>query len=105
MAKDVTGQPWKFDAVDQYEGWANRAAAVAPVFDTVKPFVDFIQIESGAAGGTFDVRVTDGGKPITGTLTLAANTSVQVNVGKYVDGVYMETMTDGQILVFHGEEA
>jgi len=105
MAKDVTHNPWKFDAADQYEGFANIGEAVAPVFQH-KPFVDFILIESGAVGGTYDVRDSDGGNPITGTITLGATAQFQLSVGKYLDGVYIEAFgTDGQILVYHGQEA
>ena len=106
MAKDVTHNPWVFDAADQYEGWANRDESTAPVFDTIKPFVDFILFESGGTGGNYDVRMSNGGQPISGIVTLGANSQFQLNVGKYVDGVYIESFgSDGQILVYHGQEA
>ena len=105
MAKDVTHNPWKFDAADQYEGWGNRNETTAPVFNS-KPFVDFILIESGATGGTYDVRDTNGGNHVTGLITLGANAQFQMSVGKYLEGVYIEAFgTDGQILVYHGQEA
>lgn len=103
MAKEVTGKIWKFDAADQYEGWGNRNESTAPVHLS-KPWVEFITIESGATGGTYDVRETDGGKPITGAITLGANAHTQIVVGGYVDGVYIESFgSDGQILVKHGQ--
>lgn len=106
MAKDVTGNPWKFDAADQYEGFRpEQEEATAPVFNN-KPFVDFILIESAGTGGSYDVRDGDGGRAISGIITLGANTQFQVNVGKYVEGIYIETFgSDGQILVYHGQEA
>ena len=110
MAKDVSHNPWVFDAADQFEGWANRNEAAdadgnVAVFQN-KPFIDFILFESGATGGNYDVRDADGGNPISGIINLGANAQFQVSVGKYVDGIYIESFgTDGQILVYHGQEA
>lgn len=105
MAKDVSHNPWKFDAVDQYEGFGNIGEpAGEPVFST-RPFVDFILIESGATGGAYEVTDVDDGNTITGTQTLGANVSVQISVGKYLDGVYINQFgSDGQILIYHGQE-
>lgn len=105
MAKDISHNPWVFDAVDQYEGWANRNETVAPVFE-IKPFVDFILFESGATGGNYEVTDANDGNSLTGLITLGANSQVQVSIGKYVDGVYIDSFgSDGKILVYHGQEA
>ena len=104
--KDVSHNPWVFNAADQCEGWANRnvTGAEAAVFQN-KPFIDFILFESGATGGNYDVRDSDGGNPISGIINLGANAQFQVSVGKYVDGIYIESFgSDGQILVYHGQE-
>lgn len=104
MAKDVTSSSiWKFDAADQYEGKANTGEAVAPIFD-VPVWVDWIQYESGATGGSYEVRVSDDGPPIHGPITLGANASLQLAVGGYLDGVYIEAFgSDGQILIKTGQ--
>lgn len=104
MAKDVSTNPWKFDAADQYEGFANRNETTAPNFE-VKPYVDTIVFEASASGGNFDVRVSNGGDPVSGIITLGANEQFQLVVGQRLEGVYIETMTDasGQILVYHGQ--
>lgn len=105
MAKSVVGPIWKFDAADQYEGWANRDEATAPIFDTVKPFIKVIQFESGATGGNYDVRESDGGRAVSGIITLGANSQYQMVVDRTLDGVYIESFgTDGQILMTAGEE-
>jgi hypothetical protein len=106
LAKDVSKNPWKFDAVDQYEGFGNIGeAAGEPVFQN-RPTVDYILIESGATGGAYEVTDVDDGITLTGTQTLGANASVQISVAKCVDGVYINQFgSDGQILVFHGQDA
>lgn len=105
MAKVITHNPWVFDAADQYEGWANRNETVKPIFKN-KPFVDYILFESGATGGNYDVRDANGGHQLSGIIALGANAQFSLPVGKYVDGVYIESFgSDGQILVYHGQEA
>lgn len=188
MAKDVGGQPWEFDAVNQAEGVGSAAAwtristftttnatnhidltahgfltgdgpirleegngdlpdgyaedtdywvvkvdaddfkvattyanaiagtAVAIADDGTTPnyllekprfpiqiFVRTILIESGSSGGTFEVHDKASGRSLTGTLSLAANSHEQIVVNRPVQGVYMTSMADGQILVYHGK--
>ena len=107
MAKDVTSSTiWKFDAVDQYEGLANvgETSDGAPIFN-VPIYVDWIQYESAGTGGSYEVRVSDDGPPIHGPITLGANASLQLAVGGYVDGVYIEAFgSDGQILIKTGRD-
>ena len=108
MAKDVSHNPWKFDAASQAEGLANASVVDAnldPVVFPIRPYVDMIVIDAASAGGTYEVLDQDGGNTLTGILTVAANTLVSVPVGKYVDGVWIESFGDGQILVYHGREA
>lgn len=187
MSRDVSGQPWKFDGINQGEGRANvdqllrtgtftttnasdlinftahgyltgdgpiqveegnsdlpsglaestdyfiirlsadtfsvaltRVLAVAgtavaiaddgttPNYILQKPnnkshfYIKTILIDAGATGGTFEVSTKSGGRSLTGVLSLAANTHEQIVVGEYVDGVFMTSMADGQILVYHG---
>ena len=105
MAKDVSGQPLKFDAADQYEGFANRNETTAPVFECPID-VDYILFESGATGGNYEVTESNNGPTISGIITLGANSQFSLPVGKYVPGVYMENFgTDGQVLVFHGRDS
>ena len=72
-----------------------------PVFD-IPIFVKYITIDAGAAGGTFEVTEKASGRTLTGALSLSANTSEQIVINDFVDGVYMTSMADGQILVHHG---
>lgn len=104
MAKDVTSGVLKFDAADQYEGVGNAAEATAPIYNKTPIFVQSIFIESGATGGSYDVRDTNGGRALSGIVTLGANaTSGEIVIGDYVSGVYVESFgSDGQILVKTG---
>ena len=95
MAIDLGGMPWIFDAVEQ------TAASNFPH----PVYVKVIHMEAGAAGGTYEVTVSATGRTLTGPITLAANAHAQFVVDDFVEGVYMKTMTDGQILVFHGKPA
>jgi hypothetical protein len=96
MAKVVTGPVWKFDAAGQAEGVGNGGVFTNPIF------VRSILIEAGAAGGTFEVTESNGGRTLTGALSLAANSEEQIVINGYVPGVYMTSLADGQILVYHG---
>lgn len=108
MAKDVSHNPWTFDAVGQAEGLGN-----ADVVDSngdvtvfpIRPYVDLIQIDASAAGGTYEVTDVEDGNTLTGVLTVAANATATVSVGKYTDGVYVAQIGDGEILIYHGREA
>jgi len=105
VAKNVSNNPWVFDAADQYEGAANTGETVKPVFSN-RPYVKYILFESGAAGGNYDVRASNGGDVVSGIINLGANAQFELNVESTLDGVYIESFgSDGQILVFHGQEA
>ncbi len=102
MAKDTTTRILIFDAADQYEGFANRNESTPPVFNS-KIWVETIRIESGATGGSYDIRHSDGGDPISGIITLGANEHTELTVGGYVQGLYTESFgSDGQILINTG---
>jgi hypothetical protein len=106
--KDVSHNPWKFDAVGQAEGLGNATVVDADDAETnfpIRPYIDLIMVDAGAAGGTYEVTDIENGNPLTGVLTVAANTTATVSIGKYTDGVYVAQIGDGQILVYHGREA
>ena len=93
MANDLTGNPWVFDTAstgDSIDG---------PIY------VSHIIIDAAGSGGTFNVTDASGGRSLTGILSLSANASETVIIDKYVDGVYMTSLADGQILVYHGSWA
>ncbi len=69
----------------------------------VKIWVRTILIDAGSTGGTFAVHDKISGIPLTGTLSLAANTHEQVVLNRRVSGIYITTIADGQILVYHGK--
>jgi hypothetical protein len=93
MANDLTQQPWVFDTVSTGD------AIDGPIY------ISHIIIDAGATGGDFNVTDASGGISLTGVRVLAANTTETVIVDKYVDGVYMTALDDGQILVYHGQWA
>lgn len=66
-------------------------------------YVKTILIESGSTGGTFEVHDKISGRTLTGALSLAANSHEQIVVAERIGGLYMTSMADGQILVYHGE--
>jgi hypothetical protein len=93
MANDLTQQPWVFDTASTGDSIAG------PIY------VSHIIIDAGASGGTFEVSDASRGISLTGARSLLANTTETVIVDKYVDGVYMTSLADGQILVYHGQWA
>jgi hypothetical protein len=67
-----------------------------------KIYVKTIIVEAAGAGGTFEVKDSNGGKSLTGSLTIAANAHERFEIFSFVKGVYMEAIADGQVLVYHG---
>lgn len=104
MAKSVTTGVLKFDAADQYEGFANAAEATPPIYAESPIPVQTILIESGATGGAYEVRPSDDSAvTLTGIITLGANSSAEIVIGDYVAGVYIEAFgSDGTITVKTG---
>jgi hypothetical protein len=49
MSKDVTSNPWTFDAAAQGEGFGPNKDSVSVVF-TIKPYIDRIKIDTGDGG-------------------------------------------------------
>lgn len=107
MAKDTTGQPWVFDAAGQFlelgelldenEGHVGNRILI-------QPFVSYINISAGAAGGVFEVLESEGGRSLTGSITLAANAHERVTVNRRVNGIYIDALADGTISVYHGRD-
>jgi hypothetical protein len=99
MAKNVTSNPWVFDAAAQAEGKDETGT----LFDH-PIYVKHIIIDAGATGGAFEVTEGSGGRSLTGTVTLAANGWKQIVVAAYVDSVYMASLVaGGSIHVYHGK--
>lgn len=99
MAKDVTKNPWTFDAATQGEGTTVSGA----VFN-VRPYIKSVVLETDTTGGDFDVLDGASGDTIIGgSLTLAADSQVQIIVENFVDGVYINALPSGAtVTVYHG---
>lgn len=101
MAKDVTHNPWSFDATTQAEGQATAGSNF-----NVKPFVDFVLCKSNGTAGAFTMLDKAGGNTLFDVDTTGTQESVIVPIGKYVDGVYVQALpASGIMYVYHGERA
>jgi hypothetical protein len=103
MSKDVTGNPWIFDATTQGEGTAPNADSVSVTF-ICKPYIAQIKIVTGATGG--DVQVDDrktGGRAIAFVESMLANDTLWVPIDLRVKGVYIKTLpASAKVYVYHG---
>lgn len=120
MAKDVTGQPWYFDAAAQGEGFGPNADGVSVVFN--KPvFIKRIKVYTGDGGEVllYDRKdapaVTGAPGPtdahfarhtVLDLKTLAAQDNFEVPVEATLLGIYVSILPASAYLeVFHGEVA
>ena len=102
MAKDVTHNPWVFDATTQEEG---STATSTGVFNC-KPYVDFIVAKSNGTAGEFIVLDDASGNTLMDVDTTGTQEAIIFPVGKYVDGIYIQALpSSAKIYVFHGREA
>lgn len=100
MAKDVSGQPWTFDATTQGEGTSNSGVFQLPIF------IDFVICKSNGTAGAFTVLEASGGAQIFDVDTTGSNESKIVPIGKYIEGFYVSALpSSGKIYAFHGEKA
>lgn len=104
MAKDVTGNPWTFDAAAQYEGFANRNETTAPVF-AVKVFVQQIKIDTGDGGNVAIDTDSAATRQVVKADNTPANDTLWWPIDHYVEGLYITTLpTNATITVWHGEK-
>lgn len=96
IANAIAATPVPVNLTDN--GTPTHTLSMLPMFDH-KIRVKSILIESGAAGGTFEVSDVSGGRSLTGSLVLPANDWVQIAVNQTVKGVYMTAIADGQVIV------
>jgi len=82
-------------------GTGTHTLSMLPLFNH-RLFVKTIVIDAGATGGTFEVSDASGGRSLTGALSIAANSHEQIVVDEFVEGVYMTSLADGQVLVYLG---
>lgn len=98
MAKDVTGQPWIFDATTQAEGVDNGGVFDIPIF------VDHVVCKSNGTAGAFTVLEASGGAQIFDVDTTETDGEKVVPIGKYIKGFYVSALpSSGKIYVYHGE--
>jgi hypothetical protein len=112
MAKDVTSNPWYFDATTQGEGFGPNKDSVACVFPYVKPYIQRIKVEAGDGGS--DVTIYSRKNAGTGDHSritileldsVTASDTIECPMGIRVDGVYIQALpTNGKVFVYHGEE-
>jgi hypothetical protein len=108
MAKDVTGNPWLFDAATQGEGFGPNKDSISVVF-TTKPYIDRIKVDTGdggnvlirsrSAAGTGDHSRID----ILKADSTPANDTLEWPIKHRVDGIYIVTLpANATIKVWHG---
>jgi len=96
MAKDVTGQPWIFDATTQAEGVGNSGVFQHPIY------IQRVKIDTGN-GGDVLVLSASGGKTIIKADNTPADDTLEWPIGAFVRGFYVSTLpTNAQLHVFHG---
>jgi hypothetical protein len=107
MAKEITGQPWVFNAAGEFEGYANNAELDGnlngPHFPT-RIFVQRFKIDTGAGG---DVLINDsnGGNEILKADSTPANDTLEWPINSWVKGLYIQTLpANATIQVWHGKE-
>lgn len=102
MAKDVTKAVWVFDTANDAEGIANKDETTTPVFDNVPLYIDHIRVDTGD-GGNFLLNESDGGDEIVKLDGTPANDSIPVRIGRYVRGVFLQTVqTNMTVAIHHG---
>lgn len=108
MAKDITGQPWQFNAAGDFEGLANVGELDASLNGPVFPhriFVRRIKIVTGSTGGDVLVTESDGGREIARADSAPANDTLEWPINAWVKGIYIDTLPTGaNVKVFHGIE-
>jgi len=110
MAKDVKGQPWSFDAIDQGEGFGPNKDAVSVAF-TIKPYVARVKVATGT-GGVLTIlsrkNVSAGSNDrytVLSAPALPAGDFFDFPINQRVDGVYISAIpTGGTVFVYHGYE-
>jgi hypothetical protein len=101
MAKDVTHNPWKFDAAAQGEGKANSGVFAELDRIYVK---NITAVGDGTNEGTIIVKDKSGGR-IIAQFEIATDDHLQVQpIFDFVGGIYIDTLdaTNAIVLVYHG---
>jgi len=104
VAKDVTGNPWIFDAETQAEGYANDAAG-ATVNNKGLIFIKEIKVYTGTAGGDVLIHDAAGGREILFLDSTSANTTISCPFGNgfWAKGIYItDLQTAAKVYVYHG---
>ena len=104
MAKDVTRNPWIFDAAGDTEGVANAAdSSQTPNFDGITIWVEQIKLDTGD-GGDFLLSESDSGKRILKLDNTPANDTLWVPMHVRVRGVFVSTLaTNATLEIYHGD--
>ena len=108
MAKDITGQPWKFDATGQGEGIGPSLDSVSVNFP-VQVYIDHIKVETGDGGDVLLYSRQNAGTEQKRYTVLSldqtpSGDTLAVEMRKRVDGIYVETLPANAVLwVYHGE--
>jgi len=104
VAKDVTGNPWIFDAETQAEGYAPYEAG--ETVNTRTPiFVKEIKVYTGTAGGDVQIHDESGGREVLFLDSTPANTTISVPFGNgvWLKGIYItDLQTAAKVYVYHG---
>lgn len=99
MAKDVTGNPWKFDAATQAEGLDNSGVFDHPIY--VKTIA--VSTVDHTGDSTVDIHDASGGR-LLWTVEMSTNDREQYVIDDFVQGIYITTLPSGAtVFVNHGK--
>jgi len=102
MAKDVTGNPWIFDAENQGEGL--ESTATGRIFDTINPYIRRIRCVTAGTSGSWEVRDTSAtGRIIVAGALLDPTSSESVDVLDNTSIFISDLPTSAKIYVHHGD--
>lgn len=108
MAKDITSQPWTFEAVGDFEGVANVGEVDASLNGPVFPhriYINRVKVKTGSVGGDILINQSDGGLELIDAPSTPADDVLEWEIQAWVKGIYVQTLPAGaKISVFHGVE-
>ena len=105
MARDITGNPWKFDAQGQGEGLSCVARDISDAEIDLPIYIDQLKIMTGVGGGDIKVSTDTTGNGVEIAFVDNAPTEdvLYWPVNEYVPGIFIEELiSDAVVYVFHG---